>query len=184
MFANTNACTQACVTTYIHTYRHTNMGDSCMTDREMLMLVCQKHSYIQIHASIMSVYIYRYIVTWKHACLHLCMSGYTHAYSFLHVCIHTSICSCIQHIYICIDTYMQTHIDICIQKQAYVQIQMCVHALVQKSMPAYTYTYLHTSICLSSYIHKYLHAICMHAPIHVWLHTYIIYIDSCINTHI
>ena len=91
-----NICKHTCIHSLMFGYIDTDKYTwRLMHDwyRETFMLVCL-HTYIQmyIHSTqrhlCMSVYIYTYMFASKYACIHPCMSGYTHRHIFLHPCIY------------------------------------------------------------------------------------------------
>ena len=116
---NSYACktVHSSMSTYIH-------RDSCMTDTDthpFLPIYIPRYIHVSLSA-------YTYIITWKHTCLHLCMSGYIHA------CMHTHYI----HTHSCLSAYIQTYkhaykIYVYIDTYVYiynVQSWMCIHELI------------------------------------------------------
>ena len=140
-------------------YRH--------TDRHHCLLNTFKHTHKH-------TYTYTYILTWKHAGIYLCMSGYTHTYN--HTCIHSQtythpcMSAYIKHIYthamymyVCILSYVHSYQHI----HAYICIDswMCLHALIHTCIHTYIHTYIHVYIL----IHEYL---CSSVPIYAYIFTH------------
>ena len=101
----------------------------------------------------MCVYIQRYIVTGKHACIHLYMSGYTNAYTYTSYIQHTDACLLIyKHIYMHV-----TYMHVCIHTSMYA----CIHTKIpnidswmfaSRYICAYIYTYRYTYICMDIHV--------------------------------
>ena len=123
--SNTHACILDCLATYIH-------GGSCITDtgKQTIMLVflntlicaCM-HTYTHwTHRDLwMDVYMCTYIFTWKHVCIHSCMSAYIQTY-FMDttcVCIHTYII-----------WYTQGFMHVCLHINIHINMQTCMHTPV------------------------------------------------------
>ena len=142
--------------------------------------------HIYIKHSCMFVYVCTYIFTWKHACIHFCIPGYTllyyiltihtctiYTYIFLHIYLHTDIFMCIQPI--CVSAFIHEYI--------YTDSWICVLALIHTCL--YTYIHMHVHMYMKIYaclINTYRQT-AMFVNKHACLHTYIIHTFQPRNIH-
>ena len=106
------------------------------------------------HITCLSTYVH--IIACKYVCIHPCLSGthihaYTHMQSFMDVCLHTKISTCIQHI--------------CMSAFIHIGIHPSIHTCM-KTHACLLHTYRHS--CLPLDMHTYIQLI------HFSVETYII----------
>ena len=173
-----NKHTHACLSTYKHLHAY-NIGIYAYiltyihTDSWMCVHV-HIHTCIQIFL-LFYIYAYIYIFTFKYACVHPCMSGYTHTLDM-----HTYVCT---DSWMCVHTHKHIQTEICTHIQVHICIKYasihpwmsgCMHTY--SFMPAYIQIYMHTTylyVCIQTYvcIHIYTQScVCMHSYIYVYIH--------------
>ena len=114
-----------------------------------------------------------YIFTCKYVCMCPCVYMHTHKYT-RYSCLPTYIYMHTTYMYVCFHAYMYSYI--------------CMHRL--NSMQACTHAYIQKVTHLSKHANIFLHQICMHTPMNVWvyvhtyMHTYIFaYLPTCKCIH-
>ena len=125
---NTHVYPHACMAINIHKYIYMHLPNCMYINMHNIYVYAYTHTDIHTHRC-MDVYIYAYKQTLMHTLKYV---GYIH----IHVCLHTYIFKCIQHIYM--------YALVCKWMHTYIHTDRLVHAW-------YKYTIRHTPACLPTY---------------------------------